>query len=129
MADSNPKLSRWAYVMKLNEEARRARPWAYPPRDPKVLVIEEVAGILRCTVDQVRRIPRDRLAPRQGPGKRALYLREDVDTYVDQLSIRSGRIDRSRTTYPAKLPTASKGNSAVKVDLDAALRSISKAGG
>jgi hypothetical protein len=50
--------------------------------DPDILVVEDVARILRCTVDTARRIPRDQLRSISGPGRRQLYLREDVIAYV-----------------------------------------------
>jgi hypothetical protein len=50
--------------------------------DPDILVVEDVARILRCTVDTARRIPRDQLRSIPGPGRRQLYLREDVLAYV-----------------------------------------------
>jgi hypothetical protein len=64
------------------------RPIALPaPRrgDPDILVVEDVARILRCTVDTARRIPRDQLPAYPGPGRHRLYLREDVRAYVRSL--------------------------------------------
>ena len=60
--------------------------WAHAPgrsgADPDILVVEDVARILRCTVDTARRIPRDQLRSISGPGRPQLYLREDVIAYV-----------------------------------------------
>jgi hypothetical protein len=53
--------------------------------DPDILVVEDIARILRCTVDTARRIPRDQLRSICGPGRRRLYLREDVLAYVRSL--------------------------------------------
>jgi hypothetical protein len=53
--------------------------------DPDVLVVDDVARILRCTVDTARRIPRDQLRSICGPGRRRLYLREDLLAYVRSL--------------------------------------------
>jgi Helix-turn-helix domain len=50
--------------------------------DPDILVVEDVADILRCTVDTARRIPRDHLPAYPGAGRHRLYLREDVLAYV-----------------------------------------------
>jgi hypothetical protein len=50
--------------------------------DPDILVVEDVARILRCTVDTARRIPRDQLRSIPGPGRRQLYLRDDLLAYV-----------------------------------------------
>jgi hypothetical protein len=61
---------------------RWARAGAHIGADPDILVIEDVALLLRCTVDTARRIPRDQLRPNSGPGRRQLYLREDVVAYV-----------------------------------------------
>ncbi len=91
MSKIHPELTRWQFVMKLDEEARRAEPWKFPPRNPYIFTVEEVAGILHCSIDQVRRIARDQLAPRQGPGKRAIYIQEDVLRFAQQLAVRGGR--------------------------------------
>lgn len=60
--------------------------WSHTPAhsgvDPDILVVEDVARILRCTVDTARRIPREQLRSISGPGRRQLYLREDLITYV-----------------------------------------------
>ncbi|WP_407059719.1 helix-turn-helix domain-containing protein [Brevundimonas bacteroides] len=55
--------------------------------DDDVLTLTEVARILRCEEDTVRRIPRPKLPARRGPGKWLLYLREDVLAYVRNLPI------------------------------------------
>ena len=64
------------------DEPRRMRVRAHTGTDPDILVVEDVARILRCTVDTARRIPRDQLRSISGPGRRQLYLREDVIHYV-----------------------------------------------
>ncbi len=53
-----------------------------PHTDPEVLTVEQVAGILRCSVDQARRIPRTELPGYDGPGRYVLYFREDVLRYL-----------------------------------------------
>jgi hypothetical protein len=70
------------------EPVLRAR---YPQmyRDPDRLVIEQVAWLLCCSIDQARRIPRDELPAYRGPGKRLLYLREDVLRYIKKDPVRS----------------------------------------
>ena len=50
-------------------------------RDTDILDIESVAAILKCSVDKIRRISRDELPARIGPGKKLLYHRADVLTY------------------------------------------------
>lgn len=49
--------------------------------DSELLTVEDVSRLLRCAPDTVRRIPRDRL-PVYRPGRRNLYLREDLIRYV-----------------------------------------------
>ena len=60
------------------------------PSDLEILAIEEAACILRCTVDTLRRVPRDQLPVYRGPGRSNLYLREDLKQFV-----------RSRRILPA----------------------------
>jgi hypothetical protein len=62
-----------------------------PNPDQDILDIKQVAALLRCTVDTVRRIPRFDLRPRRGPGKFHLYLREDVLTYLHHRPVGSSR--------------------------------------
>ena len=51
-----------------------------PPYQP-FLTIEDVAHLLHCGVDKVRRIPRKQL-PVYKVGKRNLYIYEEVIRYV-----------------------------------------------
>ena len=53
--------------------------------DTDILDIESVAAILKCSVDKIRRISRDELPARIGPGKKLLYHRADVLTYFNRL--------------------------------------------
>ena len=62
------------------------------PMDSDILSIEEVSDLIRCAVDTVRRIPRDRL-PVYRPGKRNLYLREDVIRYVRSCRVQDRAIE------------------------------------
>ncbi len=73
------------------EPVLRAR---YPQmyHDPNRLVIEQVAWLLCCSIDQARRIPRDELPAYRGPGKRLLYLREDVLRYMKKDPIQPQRV-------------------------------------
>ena len=50
--------------------------------DWDILDINDVASLLRCSVDTVRRIPREELPACEGPGRPKLYLREDILTYL-----------------------------------------------
>lgn len=66
------------------------RPSRTGSSDSEILAIEEAACILRCTVDTLRRVPRDQLPVYRGPGRSNLYLREDLKQFV-----------RSRRILPA----------------------------
>lgn len=68
---------------RLNGKAR-----AHIGGDPDILVVEDVARVLRCTVDTARRIPRDLLPAYPGPGRHRLYLREELVSYL-RSSVRS----------------------------------------
>ena len=52
------------------------------PTDVDILVIEDVARILHCSVDTLRRVPKDELPVYRGPGRWHLYLRDDVIRFV-----------------------------------------------
>ncbi len=60
------------------------------PSDPDILTVEEAARILRCTVDTLRRIPRDQLPVYRGPGRKNLYLREDLMQFLRARQIPPG---------------------------------------
>lgn len=79
--------SRLQKLVELDAITRAKYPQLYWDRD--LLVVEQVAAVMRCSVDTVRRIPRDEL-PYSRPGLRNLYLREDVVKYV-----RRRRIERT----------------------------------
>lgn len=61
---------------------RRTRPARFHGPSDDVLTVDQVAAILRCSVDQARRIPRTDLPAYQGPGKYVLFFREDVHRYL-----------------------------------------------
>ncbi len=63
-----------------------------PLLDREILTIEDVASLLRCSPDTVRRIPRDRL-PAYRPGKRNLYLRDDIMRYVRSCRVHAVDVD------------------------------------
>jgi helix-turn-helix protein len=67
-------------LIKADVELRRQYPYRFATGD--ILFIENVAEMLGCSVDHVRRIPRSELAASRGAGRRLLYLREDVIRYV-----------------------------------------------
>ena len=63
-----------------------------PLLDLDIFTVEEVATLLRCSPDTVRRIPRDRL-PAYRPGKRNLYLRDDIMRYVRSCRVQAVDVD------------------------------------
>jgi hypothetical protein len=71
----------------LDEEYRRGHPYRFADRD--VFYVENVARMLGCSTDQARRIPRNQLPAYSGPGKRLMYLREDVLEYIRSRPVRS----------------------------------------
>ena len=50
--------------------------------DTEVLTIEGVAEYLHCSVASVRALSATDLPPREGPGRRLLFLREDILRYL-----------------------------------------------
>ena len=62
--------------------------------DADIFVTEDVARMLHCAVDTVRRIPRDELPVYRGPGRYNLYLREDLIRYVRTRRVIGPNIDR-----------------------------------
>ena len=56
--------------------------------DPDLLSVQEVATVLRCSEDTVRRIPRTAL-PVYRVGKAKLYFREDVLAFVRKRDVES----------------------------------------
>ena len=89
---------------------RRDEPPSHVPLlDPDILDIEDVARLLRCAVDTVRRIPKSELPVCDGPGKRHLYLREDIILYLRRR--RSKGVDTDRVTFGLR-------TGRVKIDAD-----------
>ena len=75
--------SRAEFIRALGDEDRRKHPYRYVDVNSGScpLFVENVAQILGCNVDFVRRIPRTEL-PVSRVGRRLLYLREDVLQYI-----------------------------------------------
>lgn len=71
----------------LEETARRI--------DTEVLAIEGVADYLHCSVQVVRNIPVSELPRSNGPGKRLLYLRDDVIDYVRRHQTQALPVDKN----------------------------------
>lgn len=68
-----------------SEQRRKEDPLAYGTFDKDVLIVEEVAAILRCSVDQVLRINPIDLPKHAGAGKKNLYLRHELISYIESL--------------------------------------------
>lgn len=62
--------------------------------DSDILVIEDVAEILHCSVDTVRRIPKHQLPAYSGPGRKNLYLRDDIIKFLKTRRIDSVNVNR-----------------------------------
>lgn len=67
---------------RLSDEVVQRRPSRFTANPDDVLTVEQVAVVLRCSVDQARRIPRTELPAYRGPGKYVLFFREDVLSYL-----------------------------------------------
>ena len=80
-AGSRP--SRVEFLRAQFDEDRRKHPYRYVDVNsgPCPLFVENVAQMLGCHVDFVRRIPRKQL-PASRVGRRVIYLREDVLRYI-----------------------------------------------
>ncbi|WP_156917566.1 helix-turn-helix domain-containing protein [Salinarimonas rosea] len=78
---------------RLAHEHRRRHPHWYA--DPDLLFVENVATALGCSVDHVRRIPRNEL-PAARVGQRVIYRRIDVATYV------AAKLDRGAPAIKGK---------------------------
>lgn len=68
-------------LKKSEGEARRKRPYLYVKPTDDLLFVENVAQLLGCSIDYVRRIPRREL-PAARCGARLQYLRDDVLAFV-----------------------------------------------
>lgn len=63
-------------------QAKRQRQGKELTRLDDVMTVEGVARFLHCSVQSVRNVPVTDLPKRRGPGRRILYLREDVIAYL-----------------------------------------------
>lgn len=66
----------------VHEARQRAREERLRRTDVEILTIEGVAELLHCSVQTARNIPTNELPRYDGPGRRLLYLREEVVRYV-----------------------------------------------
>lgn len=83
-------------LLRHDEADRKKRPYAFVDAGAEILFIQNVARMLGCTVDQTRRIPSELLPARQGPGKRRLYLKEDVIRYVRGMGSKASFVETPR---------------------------------
>lgn len=87
-----------------------------------VLDIEQLAALLRCSVDHARRIPRREL-PASRVGKKLLFLREDALAYIKRK--RSGSppppANANGPATPSSSPPQSREPSRGETDLDSRL--------
>jgi hypothetical protein len=72
-------------------KVRREKPYLFVTATDELLFIENVAELLFCGEDKVRRIPRSEL-PAVRTGKRLQYLRADVLKYASAQRDHGGRI-------------------------------------
>lgn len=84
--ENKPKrLSRAELVRRSYDEDRARNPHRYLSEadglGADLLFVENVAAMLACNVDHVRRIPRQDL-PASRAGQRVIYTREDVEAYI-----------------------------------------------
>jgi hypothetical protein len=89
----------------------RRKPSRLGPVTGDVLSVVEVAAMLLCSIDSVRRIPDASLPSRVGPGKCVLYLREDVLRFVRSLPENGGfrGANSGETRQRRKSATANEG--------------------
>ncbi len=71
-----------------------------------ILSVEDVAAVLRCSVDTVRRIPVEELSSYDGPGRGILYHMEEVQTYLRRQKRHQKR--RSGLGQPASIRSIPK---------------------
>ena len=111
MNDTQRKISRMEFAEQLAEAYIQRRPSRIGPVEGDVLGIVEVAAMLRCSIDTVRRISDAALPSRVGPGKCVLYLREDVLRFVKSLPEYGGfrGADSREPMARRKVTNASKG--------------------
>ena len=96
------------------DEDRRNNPHRFIEPGAEILFVENVAQLLGCGLDHVRRIPRNEL-PARREGARLLYLRADVIAYVRSSRDRSTAVQHVAPLTPRHGPKA-------KLDTDAVLR-------
>lgn len=82
---SNTLAQQAMLIPALQPSSQKPKTYTEASIDREILGIENVAHILRCSVDKARRISRHELPARKGPGKALLYLRSDVLDFVRNL--------------------------------------------
>ena len=78
------------------DELRKNYPHRFVTSSDNILFVENVARMLGCGVDHVRRIPKSEL-PVAKVGKRSTYLRSDVENYVRGLRSTKPLLPRSNS--------------------------------
>lgn len=87
------RVPRFEYIRRQMEQDRQRNPHLYlmapDGLGPNRLFVENVAAMLGCSVDYVRRISRSEL-PAATIGKRVVYARAAVEAYIDRRAEGSG---------------------------------------
>ena len=95
------RTSRAEWLKRSTDNLRKNEPHRFVTPSDNVLFIENVANMLGCGVDHVRRIPKHEL-PVAKIGKRVTFLREDVENYVRRQ--RSTKILNPGSNAPVTAP-------------------------
>ena len=76
--------------------------------DGDILVIEDVAELLHCSVDTLRRVPKHQLPAYSGPGRKNLYLRDDIIKFLKTRRIDSVNVNRILADIEEELQNGSR---------------------
>jgi len=80
---SNRATAKYAWVREWQARNRKIEAEQRLRRiDTEILSIEGVAEYLHCSLQAARTIPTNELPRRSGPGRRILFLKEDVHAYL-----------------------------------------------
>lgn len=78
------RIPRAVLMQRSFDKLRKEQPHRFVTSSDNILFVENVAHMLGCGVDHVRRISKSEL-PAAKIGKRSTYLRSDVENYVRNL--------------------------------------------
>lgn len=126
MTHTQRNINRVEYAEQLAEAYIQRKPSRLGPVTGDILGIVEVAAMLRCSIDTVRRIPDVALPSRVGPGKCVLYLKEDVLRFVKGLPEYGGFRGADSGEAAVRRRVASASNGHVVFDPYKALAQVSK---